>query len=121
MHEVVGNYFSFLKKSRKGRLIMIPIEKTVKMTNQDSFRIPSHSREELKFKQGNIAKIHIRNNAILINACHVYTPEVSSAIGDGGQIYIPIEVRNHFRLKGIVRFKVFIDEVNKCVILRPFE
>ena len=121
MHEVLGNYFSFLKKSRKGRLIMIPIEKTVKMSNQISFRIPSLWREELNFIQGNIAKIHIRNNAILINACNVYTTEISSTIGDGGQIYIPIEVRNHFRLKGIVRFKVFIDEVNKCVILRPFE
>src|SRR5690625_2651223 len=83
MHEVLGNYFSFLKKSRKGRLIMIPIEKTVKMSNQISFRIPSLWREELNFIQGNIAKIHIRNNAILINACNVYTTEVSSTIGDG--------------------------------------
>src|SRR5699024_12148005 len=79
MHEVLGNYFSFLKKSRKGRLIMIPIEKTVKMSNQISFRIPSLWREELNFIQGNIAKIHIRNNAILINArSEEHTSELQS-------------------------------------------
>jgi len=100
---------------------MIPIGKTVKMSNRVSFRMPSPWREKMNFIQGNIAKIRIRNNAILINACNVYTTEISSTIGDGGQVYIPTEVRNHFRLKGIERFKVFIDEVNKCVILRPFK
>ncbi len=100
---------------------MIPIRKTVKMSSRISFRMPSPWREEMNFIQGNIAKIRIKNNSILINACNQYTTEVSSTIGEGGQIYIPTEVRNHFRLKGIERFKVFIDVVNKYVILRPFE
>jgi len=100
---------------------MIPIGKTVKMSNRTSFRIPAPWRSEMNLTQGSIAKIRIQNNSILINICNQYTTEITSTIGDGGQIYIPTEVRNHFQLKGIERFKVFIDEVNKCVILRPFE
>jgi|SRR5690625_1210335 len=100
---------------------MIPIEKTVKMSNRTSFRIPAPWRSEMNFTQGNIAKICIQNNSILINVCNQYTTEITSTVSDGGQIYIPTEVRKHFQLKGIEYFKVFIDEVNKYIILKPLE
>lgn len=98
---------------------MIPIRKTVKMSNRISFRIPSPWRDEMNLTQGSIVKIRIQNNSIFISVCNRYTTEITSTIGDGGQIYIPTEVRNHFQLKGIECFKVFIDEVNKYIILRP--
>src|SRR5699024_9876385 len=105
---------------RRGRL-MIPIRKTVKMSSRISFRMPSPWREEMNFIQGNIAKIRIKNNSILINACNQYTTEVSSTIGEWVQIYITTEVRKNCRLKGIESFKVFIDVLNKYFNLKLFE
>lgn len=100
---------------------MIPIRKTIKMSKRTSFVIPASWREEMNLIQGNIVKIRIQNNSILINVCNKYTTEITSTVGEGGQIYIPTEVRKHFQLKGIEHFKVLIDEVNKYIILKPLE
>lgn len=100
---------------------MIPIRKTVNVSNRISFRIPASWRNEMNLAQGSIVKIRIQNDSIIIKVCNQYTTEITSTVGDGGQIYIPTEVRNHFQLKGIENFKVFIDEENKNIILKPFE
>jgi len=100
---------------------MIPIRKTVKMSNRISFRIPAPWRNEMNLAQGSIVIIRIKNDSIIIKVCNQYTTEITSTIGDGGQIYIPTEVRNHFQLKGIECFNVFIDEENRNIILKPFE
>ncbi|MEI3605695.1 hypothetical protein SPD48_08320 [Pseudogracilibacillus sp. SE30717A] len=100
---------------------MIPIRKTVRISNRMSFRIPLPWREELNLTQGRFVKIRIQNNSILINVFNQYTTEITSTIGEGGQIYIPTEVRNYFILQEIERFKVFIDKTNKYIILKPFE
>jgi len=100
---------------------MVPTGITVEMSKRILFRIPSTWRSKMNIKPGNIAKICIKNNSIMIKACDQYTTEITSTIGREGQIYIPTEVRNHFNLKGIKRFKVFIDEVNRNIILIPFE
>ena len=100
---------------------MIPIRKTVKMSNRISFRIPAPWRNEMNLAQGSIVIIRIKNDSIIIKVCNQYTTEITSIIGDGGQIYIPTEVRNHFQLKGIECFNVFIDEENRNIILKPFE
>src|SRR5699024_312976 len=94
---------------------------TVEITKSILFRIPSNWRSKMNIEQGNITKICIKNNSIMIKACNQYTTEITSTIGREGQIYIPTEVRDHFNLKGIKRFKVFIDEVNSNIILIPFE
>src|SRR5690625_5937211 len=100
---------------------MIPIRKTVKMSSRISFRMPSPWREEMNLIQGNIAKIRIKNNSILINAYNQYTTDVSSTKEEGDKSYIPTEVSNHFLLKGIERIKVYIYVVNIYVILTQFE
>lgn len=100
---------------------MIPIGITVKMSKRILFRIPSTWRSKINIEQGNIAKIWIQNNSVIIKACDQYTTEITSTIGREGQIYIPTEVRDHFNLKGIKHFKVFIDEVNRNIILKPLE
>src|SRR5690625_2013214 len=100
---------------------MIPTGIIVEMSKRTLFRIPSIGRRKMNIAQGNIAKIYIQNNSIMIKACDQYTTEMTSTIGRDGQIYIPTEVRDYFQLKGIERFKVFIDEVNKYIILRPLE
>lgn len=100
---------------------MIPIRKTVKISKRTSFRIPVPWREEMNLTQGSIVKIRIQDNSILISVCKQYTTDITSTIGDGGQIYIPTEVRNHFKLKGIEHFTVFIDEINKYIVLKPME
>ena len=100
---------------------MIPIRKIIKMSHRTSFGIPTSWREEMNLIQGSIVKIRIQNNSVLINVCNKYTTEITSTVSDGGQIYIPTEVRKHFQLKRIEHFKVFIDEVNKYIILKPLE
>lgn len=50
----------------------------------------------MNIKQGNVAIIFILNNAVMIKVCDQYTDEIISTIGEDGQIYIPVEVRNHF-------------------------
>jgi len=74
---------------------MIPIGKTIKISSRISFRIPAPWRNEMNLTRGSIVKIRIQNNSILIHVCNKYTTEITSTIGDGGQIYIPTEVRNH--------------------------
>ncbi|HLR67030.1 MAG TPA: AbrB/MazE/SpoVT family DNA-binding domain-containing protein [Virgibacillus sp.] len=100
---------------------MVPTGITVELSKRILFRIPSTWRSKMNIEPGNIAKICIKNNSIMIKACNQYTTEITSTIGREGQIYIPTEVRDHFNLKGIKRFKVFIDEVNSNIILIPFE
>lgn len=100
---------------------MIPIRKTVNVSNRISFKIPAAWRNEMNLAQGSIVKIRIQNDSIIIKVCNQYTTEITSTVGDGGQIYIPTEVRDHYQLKGIENFKIFIDEENKNIILKPFE
>src|SRR5699024_4296955 len=100
---------------------MIPIRKTIKMSKRTSFVIPASWREEINLIPGNIVKIRIQNNYILINASNKYTTEITSTEGDGDQIYIPTEERKHVHLKEIEDFKELIDEVNKYIILKPLE
>jgi|SRR5690625_3021057 len=98
---------------------MVPIGVMVQLSKRTLFRIPTTWRDRMNIKQGKIAKIYIQNNSIVIKVCDQYTVEINSTIGRDGQIYIPAEVRNYFYLKGIKRFKVFIDEINKNIILIP--
>ncbi|GIO19360.1 hypothetical protein J18TS1_24600 [Oceanobacillus oncorhynchi subsp. incaldanensis] len=99
---------------------MIPIRKPVNVSNNIAFRIPAAWRNEMNLSKGSIVKIRIQNDSIIIKASNQYTTEVTSTVGDSGQIYIPTEVRNHFQLKGIENFKIFIEEKNKNIILKPF-
>src|SRR5699024_11584775 len=89
------------------------------MSSRIYFAIPSAWKKKLSIKQGNKTKLCIKNNSIVINACNQYTTEIVNTIGREGQIYIPAEVRRHFDIKGIKRFEVFIDEINKRIILKP--
>ncbi len=98
---------------------MRPLGITVEMSKRFIFTIPSIWRTKMKIEQGNMAKIFILNNSIIIKICDQYTTEIISTIGKEGKIYIPAEVRNHFNSKGIKRFKVFIDELNGNIILKP--
>lgn len=100
---------------------MIPTGITIEMSKRVICRIPSIWRSKMNIEQGNMAKIFIQNNSIVIKVCNQYTNEIISTIGKDGQIYIPAEVRNHFTLKGINRLKVFIDEINRNIILKPVE
>src|SRR5690625_5042159 len=100
---------------------MVPTGITVELCKRILFRIPSTWRRKMNIEPGNIAKICIKNKSIKIKSCNQYTTEITSTIGKEGQIYIPTEVRDHFNLKGIILFKVFIDEVNSNIILIPLE
>src|SRR5699024_7842163 len=75
--------------------------------------------KKIGYKTRKFSEIMYQNNSIVINACNQYTTEIVSTIGREGQIYIPAEVRRHFDIKGIKRFEVFIDEINKRIILKP--
>lgn len=100
---------------------MIPTGITVEIPRRISFRIPSTWRNKMNLERGNIAKLYIQNNSIMIKVCNQYTTEITSTIGIEGQIYIPTEVRDYFNLKGIKHFEVFINEVNRNIMLKPFD
>src|SRR5690625_5217865 len=98
---------------------MVPTGITVQLSKRTLFRVRTTWSSRMHIEQGNVAHRYIQNHSIIIKVFDQYTIEITSTIGRDGQIYIPAEVRNHFNLKGIKRFKVFIDEVNKNIILIP--
>jgi len=98
---------------------MIPTGISVELSKRILFRIPSTWSSKMNIEPGNIAKIYIENNSIIIKACEQYTTEITSTIGRNGQIYIPTEVSDYFNFKRIKCFRVFIDEENMNIILKP--
>ncbi len=98
---------------------MIPTGKSIDILCKTSFRVPSEWKTKMGVIQGEIAKIYIKSDCIIIKSCHETTIEITSTIGSKGSIYIPIEVRNHFHLKGVNIFEIFIDEENDQLLLNP--
>lgn len=97
---------------------MILVKKNLNISNQISFRIPSLLRDEMNLTQGSIVEFRIQNDSIIIKVSNEYTTEISSTVGEGGQIYLPIEARRYFQSKGIENFRVSLDQENKNIILK---
>lgn len=95
---------------------MIPTGKSIDIRKR-YFSIPSSWRKEMNLTQGSVVQIRIKNDFIIIRKCDQSTTEITSTVSRGGVIYIPTEVRNHFKLKGITQFELFADEKNSSIII----
>ena len=96
---------------------MISIGKSIDISKK-SFGIPSPWRKKMNITQGGIVQISIKSNCMIFKTCHQFTTENTSTIGRGGVIYIPVEVRNHFQLKGITRLELFFNEDSSTIICK---
>jgi len=94
---------------------MISIGKSIDISKK-SFGIPSPWRKKMNITQGGIVQISIKGNCMILKICHQFTTEITSTIGKGGVIYIPVEVRNHFHLKGITQLELFFDGDSSTII-----
>lgn len=99
---------------------MIPIGKSIDIRKR-SFSIPSPWRKKMNITQGNIVQINIKGNCMILKMCHQFSTEIISTVGRGGAIYIPVEVRNHFHLKGITKFELFFDKHSSTIICKEGE
>lgn len=95
---------------------MIPIGKSIDISRK-SFSIPSPWKRKMNITQGCIVQISIKSNCMILKICHQSTTEITSTVGRGGLIYIPIEVRNHFHLKEITQFELFFDKNSDSIII----
>jgi|SRR5690625_3449635 len=95
---------------------MIPIGKLIDISRR-YFSIPSSWRRKLNITQGSVVQIRIKGNFMILRKCDQSTTEITSTVSKGGVIYIPMEVRNHFKLKGITNFELFADVENSSIII----
>lgn len=95
---------------------MIPIGKSIDI-NRKTIIILSPWKRKMNITQGSGVQISIKSNCIILKRCHQSTTEITSTVGRGGAIYITVEVRNHFHLKGITEFELFVDEENCSIII----
>lgn len=95
--------------------------KMIDFARRTDFNIPVAWRKELQIEDGMTVTFNIENQCIMIKPAYNKTLDVMSTVGRKGLIYVPKEIRTHFERKGLKRFSIRMEEVERAVIMQPLK
>lgn len=96
-------------------------KKTIDLAHKNHFKMPVKWRRKLHIEDGMIVTFKVENNDIVIKPVYKKTFDVMSTVGRKGLIYVPKEIRNYFERKGLKKFHIYIEEVEKAILMKPLK